>query len=81
MSRKGRESIIMIADLERPAANNLRALLALVAGSSILSEPARRPEAPFAGWAKVCKSADADALILGWIAGFARGPAHRGRLH
>jgi hypothetical protein len=71
----------MIADFERPAANNLHALLALVAGSSIVPGSARRPEVPFAGWEKECKSADTDALILAWIAGFARGPAHRGRLH
>jgi hypothetical protein len=80
MSRKGRESI-MLADLERPAANDLHALLALVAGSSILSGPARRPEVPLAGWEKNCKSADVDALVLAWIGGFTRGPAHRGRLH
>jgi hypothetical protein len=71
----------MIADFRRPAANNLQALLALVAGSSILSTSARRPDLPFAGWEKECNSADADARILAWIAGFSRGPDYRGRLH
>jgi hypothetical protein len=79
MSRKGRESI-MIADFER-AANDLHALLALVAGSGIVCAPVRGPAVPAAGWEKECKSADADALILAWIAGFSRGPACRGRLH
>jgi hypothetical protein len=71
----------MIADSERPAANDLNALLALVAGSTILPAPARRSEVPFAGWEKECMSADTDAMILAWIAGFSRGPIQRGRLH
>ncbi|HEY2229063.1 MAG TPA: hypothetical protein VGI22_15285 [Xanthobacteraceae bacterium] len=71
----------MIAEFERPAANDLNAVLALVAGSSIVPGPAPRPVAPFAGWEKECKSADTDAMILAWIAGFSRGPTRRGRLH
>jgi hypothetical protein len=77
---KGPESL-MIADSERPAANDLNALLALVAGSTIVPAPVRRPEVPFAGWEKACKSADTDAMILAWIAGFSRGSTQRGRLH
>jgi hypothetical protein len=71
----------MTADFQRPAVNSLQAVLALVAGSSILSTPAPRPDVPFAGWENECKSADADALLLAWIAGLSRGPAYRGRLH
>jgi hypothetical protein len=70
----GRESI-MSARIQRPAATDLHALLALVAG------PAQPPEALFADWEKARKSADVDALILAWIASHVPGSAHRGRLH
>jgi hypothetical protein len=71
----------MNADFKRLAAADLRALLALVAGSGILFGPVRQPDPLFADWEKERKSADVDAVILAWIAGFARGAAHRGRLH
>lgn len=76
----GRESI-MSARIQRPAATDLHALLALVAGSAIVCEPAQPPEALFADWEKARKSADVDALILAWIASHVPGSAHRGRLH
>jgi hypothetical protein len=41
----------------------------------------RQPDPLFSDWETECKSADVDAVILAWIAGFARGAAHRGRLH
>ena len=71
----------MNARFKRPAAPDLHALLALVAGSAILSGPARRPKPLFSDWEKERKSADVDALILAWIASHVPGPAHRGRLH
>jgi hypothetical protein len=66
---------------KRPAATNLEALLALVAGSTILSGPARAPDVMFSDWEKQRKSADVDALILAWLASHVPGSAHRGRLH
>ena len=71
----------MNAEFKRPAATDLRTLLAVVAGSTILSGPARRPEVPFTDWQNECKSADVDALVLAWIASFVPGPARHGRLH
>jgi hypothetical protein len=71
----------MTASFKRPAATDIQALLAAVAGSTILSGPARRPEVLFSDWEKERKSADVDALILAWIASHVQGPAHRGRLH
>jgi hypothetical protein len=69
----------MIASFKRPA--DLHTLLALVAGSPILSGPAPQPEALFSDWESERKSADVDALILRWIASHVHGSAHRGRLH
>jgi hypothetical protein len=60
---------------------DLHALLALLASSTIRSEPARRPEAVFADWEKERKSAGVDALILAWIASHVPRSLHRGRLH
>ena len=71
----------MNARFKRLAAVDLRALLALVAGSTIVSGPAPRPEVLFSDWEKERKSADVDALILAWIASHVPGSAHRGRLH
>jgi hypothetical protein len=70
----------MNASSNRPAATDLHALLALIAGSPIRSAPAPT-EALLADWDKARKSADVDALILAWIASHVRGSAHRGRLH
>jgi hypothetical protein len=64
-----------------PAAPDLHALLALVAGSPIRSRPVRPAGAVFADWEKERKSADVDALILAWIASHVQGLGHRGRLH
>src|SRR5258708_26661506 len=77
---RGGESI-MKASFKRPAASDLYALLALVAGSPIRSRPAPSAEAVFADWEKERKSADVDALILAWIASYVQGLGHRGRLH
>jgi hypothetical protein len=65
------------------AATDLQALLALVAGSPIRSQPAPQPGPFFADWENERKSADVDALILAWIASHVPGSgAHRrGRLH
>jgi hypothetical protein len=71
----------MSLNFKLPAAADLRALLAAVAGSPIRSNPAPRPEALFSDWEKERKSADVDALILAWIASHVPSPAHRGRLH
>jgi hypothetical protein len=71
----------MIANFKGLAATDLRALLALVAGSPIRSGPARQAEDFFADWENERKSADVDALILAWIASHVRGAGHRGRLH
>jgi hypothetical protein len=78
--KNGRE-IIMNASCKRPASVEIHALLALVAGSAIRSQPAPQPGASFADWEKERKSADVDALILAWIASYVPGAAHRGRLH
>jgi hypothetical protein len=69
----------MKASSKRPAAADLDALLALVAGSRIVTEPA--PSASFSDWEKERKSPDVDALILAWIASHVPASAHRGRLH
>jgi hypothetical protein len=71
----------MKASFKRPGATDLHALLALVAGSTILPPPAPPPAGFFADWEKERKSANVDALILAWIAGHVPGSAHRGRLH
>jgi hypothetical protein len=71
----------MSANTQRPAATDLCAVLALVAGSAIRCGPAQPPEALFADWEKERKSANVDALILAWIASHVPGSAHRGRLH
>ena len=71
----------MNASFKRPVAADLHALLALVAGSTILSRPAPRTEVLFSDWEKERKSTDVDALILTWIASHVPGSAHRGRLH
>jgi hypothetical protein len=71
----------MNARRKRPAASDLEALLALVAGSAILCGPARAPDVMFSDWEKQRKSADVDALILAWLASHVPGSAHRGRLH
>jgi len=71
----------MSASATRPAAADLHALLALVAGSPIMSGPPQRPAGLFADWEKERKSGDVDALILAWIASHVPGPLHRGRLH
>jgi hypothetical protein len=71
----------MNASFDRPAATDLQALLALVAGSAIRSGPAPRPEALISNWEKQRKSVDVDALILAWIASHVPGSPHRGRLH
>ncbi len=71
----------MSANFERPAAADRRAVLALVASSTIVSGPAPRPNALFSDWERERKSADVDALILAWIASHAHGSPHRGRLH
>ena len=78
--KNGRE-IIMNASCKRPASVEIHALLALVAGSSIRSEPARQPKALLADWENERKSPDVDGLILAWIASHVPGSAHRGRLH
>jgi hypothetical protein len=78
--KNGRE-IIMNASCKRPVSVEFHALLALVAGSAIRSQPAPQPGASFADWEKERKSADVDALILAWIASYVPGSAHRGRLH
>jgi hypothetical protein len=70
----------MNARFNRPAATDLHALLALVAGSAIRSKPAPT-EVLFADWEKARKSANVDALILAWIASHVHGSTHRGRLH
>jgi hypothetical protein len=70
----------MNSSLNRPAATDLHALLALVAGSAIRSGPAPTG-VPLADWEKARKSADVDALILAWIASHVPGSTHRGRLH
>jgi hypothetical protein len=71
----------MNASFKRRAAADLRALSALVAGSTIVSRPAPRPQVLFSDWETERKSADVDALILAWIASHVPGSAHRGRLH
>jgi hypothetical protein len=71
----------MNASFNRPAVTDLHALLALVAGSTIRSGPARPPEVLFSDWEKERRSAGVDALILAWIASHVPGSAHRGRLH
>jgi len=70
----------MNASFNRPAATDLHAILALIAGSAIRSGPAPT-ELLLADWEKARKSADVDALILAWIASHVPGSAHRGRLH
>jgi hypothetical protein len=69
----------MKASSKRPVAADLHALLALVAGSPIVAEPAPSPS--FCDWEKERKSPDVDALILAWIASHVPASAHRGRLH
>jgi hypothetical protein len=65
-----------------PAAADLHAILALVAGSTIvLKEAAPRPEPVFSDWETERRSPDVDALILAWIASHVPGTAQRGRLH
>jgi hypothetical protein len=64
-----------------PAAADLRAVLALVAGSTIVLEPAPGPEPIFSDWERERRSADVDALILAWIASHVPGTAQRSRLH
>jgi len=62
------------------AAPDLAAVLALVAGSTIVVVPARA-QVPFPDWENARKSADVDALVLAWIASHVRGPLHRGHLN
>jgi hypothetical protein len=71
----------MNPSFKRPAAADLHAVLALVAGSTIASGPARPTEMQFADWENKRKSADVDALILAWIASHVPGSLHRTRLH
>jgi hypothetical protein len=71
----------MSASAKSPTAADLYAVLALVAGSPIVSGPLQRPAAMFADWEKDRKSGDIDALILAWIASHVPGTAQRGRLH
>jgi len=57
----------------------LRALLAAVARSPIVSRPA--PAAAYrARWAAVRKSGNADAFVLAWIASHVRGPRQAPRV-
>jgi hypothetical protein len=78
---EGGGEIDMSASAKRPAAADVHALLAAVAGSPIVSGPSQPPSGLFADWEKERKSADVDALILAWIASHVRGAVHRGRLH
>jgi hypothetical protein len=71
----------MNPSFKRPAHSDLHAVMALVAGSTILSGPARPAEVLFPDWEKQRKSADVDALILAWIASHVPGALHRSRLH
>jgi hypothetical protein len=71
----------MSASAKSPTAADLYAVLALVAGSPIISGPLRRPAALFADWEKERKSSDIDALILAWIASHVPGSPDRSRLH
>jgi hypothetical protein len=71
----------MGASAKSPIAADLYAVLALVAGSRIISGPLPGPAVLFADWEKERKSGDIDALILAWIASHVPGPLHRGRLH
>jgi hypothetical protein len=64
-----------------PAAADLHALLALVAGSSIVLVSAPRAVPIFSDWETERRSDDVDALILAWIASHVPGTAQRGRLH
>jgi hypothetical protein len=66
---------------KRTAGADLHAVLALVAGSTIRSKPARPNEMQFADWQNGRRSADVDALILAWIASHVPGSPHRTRLH
>lgn len=63
------------------AAADLRAILALIADSTIVLEPVPRPEPIFSDWEKERRSADVDTLILAWIASHVPGTAARGTLH
>jgi hypothetical protein len=71
----------MSAGANSPTAADLYAVLALVAGSPIISDQLPRPAALFVDWEKDRKSGDIDALILAWIASHVPGPLHRSRLH
>jgi len=64
-----------------PAAVDLHAMLALVAGSTIVLELPPRPVPIFSDWETERRSDDVDALILAWIASHVPGTAQRGRLH
>jgi len=62
------------------AAAGLRAILGLVASSTIVLEAtAPRPGREFSDWDAERRSADVDALILAWIASHVPGAAQRGR--
>jgi hypothetical protein len=69
------------ASLMSPATADLRAVLALVAGSTIVLERPPQPRPLFSDWEKERRSANADALILAWIASHVPGTAQRSRLH
>jgi hypothetical protein len=71
----------MTANFKHRAVADLHAVLALVAGSAIVSAPAPQPPAFFSDWEKQRKSPEVDALILAWIAGHVPRAAQRGRLH
>ena len=71
----------MSVSANSPTAADLYAVLALVAGSPIISAPLPRPAALFADWEKDRKSGNIDAQILAWIASHVPSPPHRGRLH
>jgi hypothetical protein len=60
-------------------ARDLSAVLALIAGSAIVTVPVAEPS--FSNWEELRNSADVDALVLAWIASHVRGPLHRGRLN
>lgn len=64
-----------------PATADLCDVLALVASSAIVLAPAPRPEPIFSDWERERRSANADALILAWIASHVPGSARRARLH
>jgi hypothetical protein len=77
----------MNSTFEQPAGRDLaitdlRALRAVVAASPILAPRARTSEDFFPDWQMARKSANVDALVLGWIASHVTaGAPHRGPRH